>query len=280
MLQPCQRSEDRNRQPHRQEQRFHQVRGAAHQHVVHEQAGERRYDQAGHHEEQAGRDHVRQGRVRPLEPGTQRGYEPPPDAAALEVAGRLERQSHTGERLIEFAIGHDPRSAGRVVEKDAPAPEPLEDHEVVEVPMNHHGKRQVRQRRRFPPVAAGNQSVSPRALQKVARLASVARDAARYPQLFESHEPPEVGQHHGKRRRPALDRLHLQHRRHPYAALSPTVRQHAPHQIHGPHGYTPNCSRKNGITISTGRRRSTVIRAPHSVPVRMSIGGPETEDHL
>ena len=279
-LQPRENAGRGDRGAHGQEQRLRQLRRTPDEHVVDEQAQEGRRYQTGHDQQQTGADDVCQCRVRPRQPGAQRGRQASPDAPAPEVRPRLERESYAGERLIEFLRRHDPRPGRRVVQKDLPAPKALEHEEVVEVPVNDQRQRQVRQRRGLAPEPARDQPVAARALQHVAGLAAIAGHAARDAQFLQRHEAPEVGENHGERRGSALDRLHLQHRRYAHAPFLQQATGEAPHVPQRLHDYTPNCSRNSGTTISIGRRRSTVINAAHSVPVRMSIGGPADDDHL
>ena len=63
--------------------------------------------------------------------------------AGLEPGTALEGEDDAGERLVEFRGVDAAPAARRIVQPRAPVAKSLEDHEVVEVPEDDRGKRQL-----------------------------------------------------------------------------------------------------------------------------------------
>src|SRR6185436_11045005 len=135
------------------------------------------------------------------------------------------------------------------------------------IPEHDHRQPQLRERRdRLLAKAPGDEAVCPRRAYYVGRGAAVARDAARDPQLFERHDAAVVLENHRERRRPALDGLHLQHRR----------RAVAPRDGRLAHDPKTRCSA--GTTMVMGRRSATMTLAVHGTPDGIAVSGPADDD--
>ena len=112
-----------------------------------------------------------------------------------------------------------PPALARIDQVDAVAAQPLEDHEVRELPVQDRARRQVLQRLLVDRDAAAAQPEGARRAQDVERRHAVARRPHRLPHLLQPHGLAVVAQHHGQARRAALDLRELAHHGDP--ALAP-----------------------------------------------------------
>ncbi len=147
-----------------------------------------------------------------------------PRARAERLAGR-QLEADPGEALVEVTRGDASSSGGRVDEEDLRRRVPLEDEEVVHLPVEDRRHVDGREVRRLEAPATGLQAVTPRRDHDVLRVGAVARHAAGLTKLGQRRVVPEVGQHHRQRGRAALDRLHLRDER------DASPRQHRVHDI-------------------------------------------------
>jgi hypothetical protein len=210
-LQPRQDRLDGDGRGHEPEQRPDDPFLAADQVVVDEDAREGRDDQARDDQQQAADHHVEERALGPDQAPAQRRQHVGGLAAFLELGALGEGQHDPRIGAVELGHRDFPRPLRRIVQVGLALAEPLQHHEVVEVPEqdDREGQR-VELLDLLVLVALGVEPVLARGAQHVAGLAAVTRDAALVAQLFERDPAAEVGEDLRQRRRAALDRLHLQ----------------------------------------------------------------------
>ena len=184
--------------------------GMLDQNVVDEDLGKSGGDDRRHHQREADDDQQADGGLRGAQFAQQQPQALRLAAGPLERSGRLHRQRDAGEREIELGHVGSPASDRRIVDVDVVAVDAFQHHEMVEVPVDDAGHRQFVQRRGLLAKTLGVEAEAARRPDDVARLAAVARDAAGDAELLQRDPGAVVGEHHGERRRPALDGFHLQ----------------------------------------------------------------------
>ena len=279
---------DESRERHADEKRADPRPGAADQDLVHEQLGEHRNDDAGQHQHQTEQHDERQpgSRSRELAPQDRQGLRRA--ALAAEFGGLFKSEDDPGEAFGKL-LERDPAppEAG-IVDVGPPAANSLEDNKMVEVPVDDRRPRQL-----FEPVwllfkPLGRETVLPRGLDEVARLAAVAGDPASQPQLLKRYPGAVIGEYHCQRSGAALDGFHLENRRRRSglaAGQAEPSRQGAgiepPPAVGGRRvGHSPRLvvCRSSGSTRLIGACRCTVISAVAVVPLDTCTGGPLPAD--
>ena len=110
--------------------------------------------------------------------------------------------------------------------------EALQDNEMIEIPMDDAGHRQLVQHVGLLAKTLGREPEPMRRLYDIARLGAVSRYAAGHAQLLQWNPAPVMGENHRQRRRSAFEPFHLKNRwRSSHAAAEPTKpRCEAPEQ--------------------------------------------------
>ena len=129
----------------------------------------------------------------------------------LEGLSLLHCKDDAGEGEIELRHIDSPATDRGIVYEDLIALEALQNNKMIEIPVNDAGHRQFMQRRRLLAKALGSKPEAAGRLDDVASLAAVTRHAAFETKLLQRNPCAVIGQHHGKRRGAALDRLHLKY---------------------------------------------------------------------
>ena len=143
LLQPGEDHQHDRRHGHRHQQRRDDEGAVADQVLVDEDARERRHDQPGDDEQEAAQHHVEQREPRVGQPGPQRAQHARLVAALLEIRAGREGQHHARVRGVQLLERDARRPLGRVVEIRLAAAEALENEEMIQVPEEDDGERQV-----------------------------------------------------------------------------------------------------------------------------------------
>ncbi len=139
LLEPGESAQQQGGEAHGEEERRQPVVAALQQHAVQEDLGEDGHDQARDGQCQARQQHEGEAGPGARETALQGREEPGRLAPPLEAGPGLEGQHHAGEGLIQLLLGDHPRACAGIVEVDLPLAEPLQHHEVVEVPVQDGG---------------------------------------------------------------------------------------------------------------------------------------------
>ena len=223
MLEPGEPPLQARDEPHADQQRNHQPVAARDQHIVHEDLEKRRQGESGKDQRQRRQDDVEERGARVAEPGEETAERARRPAAGTKLGTWLEEEADVGVLGVEVVPGEGARPFGRVVDVDPVAPEPLQHHEVAEVPVHDHREAVLGETLEAGLQAPGDHAQRLRRPRDVERLGAVARHAAAHPQLFEGDPPAVVGEDHRQTGGAALGPLHLQHGGHRPAAPAPGV---------------------------------------------------------
>jgi hypothetical protein len=170
-----QRFQDRSDR-HGQQKRFQPALQASDEKVVNVNLGENRNNQVGEGQAQCCQKCVKECKPASSQPFRQSL----PDAwflpALFECRVFLKDQNDAREGLIEFLVGNRAAAGSRIVEENFAFLEAFQHNEVVEVPEDNHGQRQVSKLGRFLFETLCLQTVISRCLQEVAGFASIPRD--------------------------------------------------------------------------------------------------------
>jgi hypothetical protein len=137
--------------------------------------------------------------------------------APVEGLGRLKQDGHAGVLAAHVVARHDPPSVGGVDDPDPGARGALEDHEVVEPPVQHGAARQVLEVAEVSLDPARPQPAGPGGAHQGQRGDAVPPGTGQVPQLAEVGPATEVAEHHGQAGRAAVGVLQLPDDRDPPA---------------------------------------------------------------
>ena len=136
----------------------------------------------------------------------------------LELIRRTDLDGDAGVRCAELLPRHAPTSHRGIVEISDAVLDPLEHHEMRELPMNDQRILLIEQLISLVSETLGGAISFARGSIDIARLHSVAIDTALLPQLLERNPLTVMSKNHRKACRAALNRFHLQNGRHLHAS--------------------------------------------------------------
>jgi hypothetical protein len=191
------------------------INGVSHvvdQDVIDEDACKARGDDARHQQQQSGEQRVNNAGLVPGDAFAQQPQQARPGSDFLEIRARLESEHHPGKGLVEFAGADRPRPGGRIIQpypRSVVAGEPLDHHEVIEIPEHDVGAGELRKLRHIFAQSLCDHAGTARRAQQVDSLGPIATDAAHFAQ-FLKRGPTAIGaENHRKTRRPAFHGLLL-----------------------------------------------------------------------
>src|SRR5262249_42082487 len=115
-----------------------------------------------------------------------------------KLSRRLHREDDAGEAPVELVHVDPPSSESGIIDVSERALDTLENHKVIEIPVDDAWHWGLSQGRRLLSISLRGKSETLGCLDDIARLAAVPRHATFDPQLLEGHPYPVICQHHGK----------------------------------------------------------------------------------
>ena len=244
---PCEAGLYQGRQTQRNQQRARQMLLLLHQDAIDEDLGEDRQHHTGDDERKAQKSDQPQRPMGRRDTRAEGGEQPLGLERLAEGIRLVEGQHHTGEGFAQLLTGDDTRPQRRIVDIGMGLRHALENHIVVEVPVQDGWPGQIGQRLRLLAEALGGEAILPGSLQQAAGLGAITRNAAGNAQLFQRNPGAVMGEDHGKAGRTAFHRLHLQDGGRGLAAalcgFGGRVRAHA-----AAHPASPETLRSQGMT--------------------------------
>ena len=180
------------------------------QQAVHEKAGEDGIDDAEEIADRGGEQHKNHRRPRSGKSPAGKFQRAFRLAAGHEALARFDLEDDAGEGAVKLLHRDFDFPAGRIVEIGIAAPEAVENHKVIEIPVDDAGEAHFLPHGvDFAAISLGVKAVAPRRGQHVPCVGAVAGDAAVETDLFQRHPLAIVGHHHGQGSGTAFERLHL-----------------------------------------------------------------------
>ena len=204
---------DHLRQPehrHQDDERHQQLPVLPRQQTVHEEAREHRVDDPEQIADDRGKQYERDGCTgtgQPLFCKFQRAFL---FSARLEVRPRRDLQADARKRLVKLLHRDLDLASGRVVDVGVFPLESVQNHKVVEVPVDDGGIADILlQGMQLAAEALRLKAVVSCREQHVSRVGPVPGHAAVKPDLFQRDPEAVIGHNHGKGSRPAFQCFHL-----------------------------------------------------------------------